>query len=93
MAKIRVFPSKTLHPIPNQTCLIFNSSFSKFLTKKSSPSTQYLILNKNVSENDDSDDDYKFSWNKKTGKKYGFQNLGRGCGGGSGEEYLPLLDR
>ena len=37
--------------------------------KKSSPPTQYLILNKNLSENDDSHDVYKFFRNKKTGKK------------------------
>ena len=40
-----------------------------FWQKINSPPTQYLILNKNVSENDDDDDDYKFFWNKKTGKK------------------------
>ena len=34
--------------------------------KKSSPPTQYLKLNKNLSENDDV---YKFFRNKKTGKK------------------------
>ena len=37
--------------------------------KKSSPLTQYLILNKNLSENDDNDDDYNLFWNKKTGKR------------------------
>ena len=33
--------------------------------KKSSPTTQYSILNQNVNENDDNDDDYKFFRNKK----------------------------
>ena len=44
-------------------CLMFNSFSSK------SPPTQYLIVNKNTRENYDNDDDYKFFWNKKTGKK------------------------
>ena len=47
---------------------MFNSSFSKFLTKNHPP-FQYLILNKNLNENDDVDDDnYKLFCNKKTGK-------------------------
>ena len=67
---------------------MFNSSFSKFLTKnhlffqifdkKSSPLTKYLILNKNLSENDDNDDEYKFFWNKKQGKNKGFEIWGVG---------------
>ena len=67
IAKIKGFPSKTLHPIPNQKCLMFNSSFSKFLTKNHLP---HPILNTQQKRkwNDDNDDDYKF-WNKKTGKK------------------------
>ena len=39
--------------------------------------TQYLILNKKVSENDD-DDDYKFFWNKKQGRNKGFKIWGMG---------------
>ena len=60
MTKIKGLPSKSLHPIPIKKFLMFNYSFSKFLTKIISP-TQYLILNKNLSENTDNDDDYKFS--------------------------------
>ena len=33
---------KNSSPYSNQKCLMFNSSFLKFLTKKSSPPTQYL---------------------------------------------------
>ena len=59
MAKIKGFLSKTLHSIPHQKCSLFNSSFAKFLTKNNLLHP-ILILNKNVSENDDNYDDYKF---------------------------------
>ena len=39
MVKIKGFPSRTLHPIPHQKCLMFSSSFSKFLTKNPPPKT------------------------------------------------------
>ena len=38
---------------------MLNSSLSSFLTKKSSPPTQYLIFNKKVNENDDTNDETK----------------------------------
>ena len=33
MAKNKGFPSKILHPIPRQKCLVLNSSFSKLEVK------------------------------------------------------------
>ena len=36
------------------------------------PPTQYLLLNKNVSENDDNDGDYNFFWNKKNREEQAF---------------------
>ena len=48
--------------MPHQKWLMYNSLFPNL-------STQYLILNKNLNENDDvGDNDYKFFF-KKTGKK------------------------
>ena len=40
MAKIKGFPSKTLHPISHQNCVLFNSSFSNLSTK-----THFPLLN------------------------------------------------
>ena len=66
--------------------------FFQHFDKKSSPPTQYLILNKNVNENDDADDvDYKFFWNKKNTKKIRVPEFGgRGINKGFWPEYLPL---
>ena len=66
MARIKGFFSKTLQPIPHQKRLVFNC----YLTFWQKIFFAHPVLNiqQNVSENDDNDDDYKFFWNKKTGR-------------------------
>ena len=95
-------PKKILHG-KNQSVSLKNSSpystskmfnvellFFQIFGKKSSPPTQYLILNKNVSKNDNNDDDYKFFWNKKTGNN-GFKIWGWGRNKNFWREYWSLL--
>ena len=48
------------------------------------------MYNKNVSENDDNDDDYKFFWNKKTEEIKVSKFGGWGRNKGFWPEYLPM---
>ena len=84
MAKIKRFPQKLFTPfhIKNFSCL--TPPFQLF-DKKSSHPTQYLILNKKVSESYDDHDNYKFFCNKKT-EEMRVSNFG---GWGKNKDFLP----